>query len=237
MENKEASQELLVPSEWEKFEAFAGKLVKLGFRIIPEREKKDHQKVLDLVPPKGRKKRPGQTMLVFHHSSGLSVWVLTTFNMRTASLIPKGSAKAWVLITELGKSRPSYFSTSIKRTGKFWNKLLQAARICHERVSNVPICKCGHYMSIAMTPKAIGARFWRCSHGENHVGEKLPTADWDTGISERNMEIVKKKRKARGKYREKRRAEGKDPNHARLHRRRWGFGKRTRVSEKVLTKR
>jgi hypothetical protein len=210
-----------IPTEWNRFEAFAERLIKRGFRIVPEREKKDYQIVEELVPPKGRKKRLGQTILVFNHISGLSVIVLTTFNMQTASLLHKGSAQAWVLIVEAGKKNPSYFSTPIRRTGKFWNKLLQMTIICHQRVVSVPICKCNCYMSVAMNSKAIGARFWRCKHEENHIGEKLPTADWDIGISKKGMATLQKKRKARDKYRKSRRAQGKDPNHSRFNRKRW----------------
>lgn len=222
MKNQKSEESVtLIPTELQKFEAFADRLTRRGFRIVPEKEKKDHQRVLNLIPPKGRKKRLGQIMLIFNHLSGLSVLVLTTFNKQTESLLPKGSAQAWVLITEKNKKKAPYISAPIRRTGRFWKKLLFTALISYVRVVNVPICKCGKYMSIARNRKAIGARFWKCEHKENHINEKQPTADWDIAIQLQHLEVIRKKRKARAKYRQKRVAKRLEPNYSRFHRKRW----------------
>ena len=131
-----------VLTERQKFDRFVKILVENGFRLIPQREKKDYHKALGLIPPEGRKPHGGQAALTYTHITRMQTFVWTTFLPDTEELIDKGGAMGWVLIIdEFGEVQ--YFNP-IKRIGLYWNNLKDSAIACKQRVQNRPRCKeCG----------------------------------------------------------------------------------------------
>ncbi len=211
--------ELEIGSE-EKFNAFKERLEKYGFREVEQREKREYQHVKGLVAPKNRRYHSGQVSFVYTHMSGMKTLVWTTEKPDRNSVIELGLSMGWVLIlSKDGKSL--YISPPVKRVGEFWNRLSLRAIACQMRVAHRPVCKCGEYMEVDRNDRAFGARFWRCGRVQNHINEKLPTKNWDYGISGKYLNFVKKERKTRKTYRKKRRKEGKDPNIATKTRKPW----------------
>lgn len=206
----------VVLTEKERFDAFLQVMIRNGFRLIPQTEKKEHHKALGLIPPEGRKPRAGQSALIYSHITRMQVFVWTTFLPSTGELIPKGDAMAWVLIiNEVGGVE--YFNP-IKRIGLYWNSLKDSAIACKERVEYRPRCKreqCGKFMDIARRSDAVKARFWRC---KDHPDE---SERWDHGVSPKKVDILKTKRKSRAMYKALRRKAGKSVNQAMLTRKKW----------------
>lgn len=204
-----------VLTESQKFQEFVDRLVKNGFRLVHPREKKEYQKAINLTPPEGRPKRPGQIFLIYTHITGMRVIVWPTFSPSIQDIIPKGEAMGWVLIIDKHSKDPDYFNP-VKRVGLYWNDLKDSAIACQQRVENRPRCKkCGEFMNIARRRGVLKARFWRC---KEHLSER---ESWDHGLSPEKLEAVKVKRKSRAKYRDSRKKEGKSVHTAMLTRKKW----------------
>lgn len=202
-------------TEKQKFDRFVEVLEKKGFRLIHQREKKEYQKAIDLTPPEGRPKRPGQIFLMYVGLTGMRVIVWPTFSPSIQDIIPKGEAMGWVLVIDKNSKSPEYFNP-VKRVGLYWNNLKNSAIACQQRVENRPRCKqCGKFMNIARRRGVLKARFWRC---KEHLSER---ESWDYGLSPEKLEIVKAKRKPRAKYRDYREKEGKSVHTAMLKRKKW----------------
>ncbi len=204
----------VVLTEAEKFAAFLKPMIDNGFRLVPRREKTEYQKAIDLTPPEGRPKRPGQLPLIYTHITGMKVIVWPTFAPSIQDIIPVGEAMGWVLIiSEAGKVE--YFNP-VKRVGIYWNSLKDSAIACKQRVEHRPRCKeCKKFMNIARRHNVLKARFWRC---EEHPKER---EGWDHGVSPKKLAVLKIRRKAKALYRAKRRKAGKSTDRAMLIRKKW----------------
>lgn len=207
----------VVLTEKEKFDAFLQVMIRNGFRLVSRREKTEYQKAVELTPPEGRPKRPGQVSLIYTHITGMKVVVWPTFAPSIQDIIPKGDASGWVLIIDKNSKEPEYFN-QIRRTGFYWNALKDSAIACKERVEHRPRCKqegCGKFMNIARRHDVMKARFWRC---DEHPKQR---ENWDHGVSPKKLVAVKAKRKSRAMYRALRRKADKPLHVAMLSRKKW----------------
>ena len=197
----------------EEFDRFVIKLKALGFSEIRKSDfKKDFMR-LGLIAP--RKRYGREIGFYFSHPNGLSIIVWTTFLVDEN--VAREEDSGWVLIKE-GDEVP-YFATPIRRTKRFFLRILRNAWLAKYRVIHRPLCPiCNAYMKI-QKGRALGSRYWICK-SENHPG-KIGREDWDKNLPPKALSYIKQNRKARASYRKKRLEEGKTVGQARIKRKKW----------------
>lgn len=195
----------VLPSE-KLFDNFKKYMVAVGFREINPKEKLKNFERLGLVFPK---KIKGQEVGFCFEANGLKVFVWTTFVAKEEKARDQDSG--WVLITEGDKAL--YFSHPMRRTKYFLRRLYKHALIAKERVLNRPLCpECKGYMKIKKG-KALKSRYWICKNHQKPIFQK-----WDYNLPEWILTFLKKERKLKTIYREKRKEVGKTTNQAMLKR-------------------
>ncbi len=225
MEKKNTPQKDLTTtlSDKQKFTRLSNRLIFHGFREIPRKEKSQHQKAISLVVPKGRLPRPGQVGFMWVHSNGTRVFCWPTYDKRAEEFIKKGRASSWVLI--LDKDGVAHHkSRQIRRVGKFCKRILWECLINKTRVASSAYCpSCGAPMNIRRRREYLRGRYWICSRASVHrkKGEEIPILPFNHGIEGELLVYVNKRNKLRGEYANKRRKEGKDPQHQMKTRKKW----------------
>lgn len=196
------------------FWSFRRALMDLEFRPISHVEFRKQFQRLDLRAPRPRLGR--ETGFVFS-ANNLDVVVWTTWLSREGKAREEDAG--WVLIKE--RDAVHYFSHPIHRTGNFFPTLFRHAWIARWRVLNRPLCpECKAYMNVARG-RGIKSRYWSCSRALRHGMEGTIRLDWDHGMPPRAKALLTLWRKARARYRERRREEGKATDVAILRRKRW----------------
>jgi Zn ribbon nucleic-acid-binding protein len=215
-------------TDTEKFSVLVERLSKHGFRVVGRPEMSGYQKATKLIPPNGRKPRPGQLALVYTHMNGTRVLCWTTFNEAFGKFIDKGLAAAWVLIlNQQGEAR--HISRMIKRVDKFVDRIFKECLINKNRVAGSAYCpSCSAPTKLAWRREYVRGRYWICSRAGVHMsnGDKPPTFPFNHGLSGKLLEYVEARNVRRDKYASKRRKEGKDPYHQMKTRKRWLRGNR-----------
>jgi hypothetical protein len=214
------------PTDLEKFSALVEKLKKHGFRVVERKEMSGYHNAIKLMPPKGRKPRPGQVALLYTHISGMQVLCWPTFSRKTNSFIEKAKASAWVLT--LNNNREArHKSRMIRRTGKFVNRILKECLIHKARIDASAYCpSCGAPMKLEWSKKFLRGRYWICTRAKDHQQNQqpLPRFGMNNGLSGNLLTLVNRRTKKRNKYARKRKAEGKDPQHQMKNRKPWNKG-------------
>lgn len=210
-------------TDLQKFSALVQKLQRHGFRLVERAEMSQYQKAANLIPPDGRKPRKGQTALLYTHVNGMKVLCWTTFNMRYNKFSDKGVAAAWVLILDKeGEAR--HISRMIKRVGMFVDRILKECVINKTRVASSAYCpSCGAPMKLNWRREYLRGRYWICSRAGVHKQKKesIPTFSFNNGISGKLLIFLEKRNRLRRRYSDKRRKEGKDPQHQMKNRKKW----------------
>jgi hypothetical protein len=198
------------------FAQFEEKMTAEGFRIIPGPEFTKSFQRLGLSNPR---KRTGREVGFTFSACGLTAVVWTTF--LCAEKRARDQDTGWVLIAQGDKVK--YFSHPMMRTSGFLDKLFIYARIAKQRVENRPLCPtCCAYMEIAMC-KGLKSRYWRCSRKfHKNFTENI---NWDIGVSPSLVKFLESERRARRRYREQLKKEGKEVTPAMLKRRPWRMSK------------
>jgi hypothetical protein len=197
------------------FDYLKSQLERWGFHQISSREFCLEYRLKGLKAPRAREGR--EVGFVFK-TQGLKVIVWTTWLEEQGR--SRKSDAGWVLISN--QKRVLYFSHPIHRTKNFILHLLQQAYIARQRVITRPCCPdCGKFMNIARG-KGIKSRYWVCARRSLHQSGVIYTKDWDCGINNPKIQkYLDQKRKARKKYYQKRRAQGKKAPQAILIRKPW----------------
>jgi len=208
----------VLPSE-DDFRYVRRELLKRGFRRITRLEKEKQFVLLGLMPPRrgsGEEARAPEAGFRFD-ANGLTVSVWTTWLPEFKKVRKEDSG--WVLISE--GNTVLYFAQPLHRTKNFKTNLLKRAWLARYRVLHRPLCpECNRWMSIARG-KGIGSRYWRCDNIGQHTNGKAQGLDWDHKLPPKAKKEVKRHRKERARNRQRRRAQGRPVDVARLRRRTW----------------
>jgi len=194
---------------------FKKKMLELGFRLIEPYEFYTELRVADVQEPTPRYGR--EEGFIFS-ALGMEVRIWTSFVIKLGGVRYPDSG--WGVIREFGVAK--YFAPQMYRTKNFFKRMLGWAKICKEHILARPVCvSCNKYMSIVHGKNY--QYFWKCEEFiHRKKKEKSPCANWDIGLSEESLKIVKKKRETRRKYNLKRKRQGKPPfGTARKNRRPW----------------
>ncbi len=198
------------------FLEFKGKILALGFRQIEPYEFYTELHVADVIEPTPR---VGREEGFIFHALGLEVRIWTSFILANGSVRTPDSG--WGVIREHGVAK--YFAPQMYRTANFFNRLLDWALVCKERIQARPVCPvCRHcYMSIVHRKQY--QYYWKCLSPVHYRRiEKSICASWNTGLSAAGLKIVMEKRKRRIKYNAKRLKQGKEKfGTARKKRKKW----------------
>lgn len=198
----------------EDFKEIEDYLKRHGFESL-EPEKLSRERAYRLVPPR---RIDGRETPFVYKDKGLEAWVWTSW-LRNENRARENDP-AWTIIVQSNTLR--YSREPIKRTLNFKKTLMNWAWIIWRRVSGRPTCKeCGFLMEISYKHGVVGARFWKCGNIRCHASGKPARLDWDFNMPPKAKKMLEARRKAKKKYREKRRAQGKDPFAARKNRKRW----------------
>lgn len=197
------------------FKRFTRSLVRRGFRKLSRAEFRNDFERLELGAPSPRE---GREVGFAFSANGLTVFVWTTFLDWEKKA--RDTDAGWVLIRDGDKVK--YFSHPIHRTENFLRNLLGYASAARLRVMHRPLCpKCHAYMDIARG-KGLKARYWKCARPAAH--KKAVSLSWDYGLPSAALEFLRPLRKKRAQYRDKLRAEGKEPGAAQRRRKGWKVG-------------
>lgn len=191
----------------EGFEEFKGWVTKLGFREVDPSEAKLNSRHYRLVSPrKGEGGAVSFTLTV----NELEVVIWTTFRKDLGRGTSTGYG--WVVITVPGRRIRLHVRRPTRRTKNFWKNLYMRARASRWVAMRVPMCpKCQTRMAI-VRGRSLGSRYFRCPNGENHIGEKRPTVDFDAvSHHPRVLSFIQKERMAKKRARHDRRLRGRGP--------------------------
>lgn len=196
----------------EAFAVFRHRLLARGFKELTKEEIKTMFRKINLEPPSFRE--GPETGLTFT-ANGLEVFVWTSYlaNEKKSRDFDQG----WILIIDKGRIR--YSSYPMMRTKFFLLKMARRAWIAKRRATHRPVCpKCGRFMRIAYG-RGMKSRYWRCDYKSEHDTHAPEFKDWDICLPPKAKAFVKKERKIRRRYRNKRTKLGK-PNFVAIKRRR-----------------
>ena len=203
----------ILPTE-QGIKYFDCEMRKMSYRVLNRLEFRKDFVRLGLIAPR---RKPGREIGYRFFSNGLEAIVWTTFLVGQNK--PREEDLGWALIREGDKVL--YFSHPIRRTKGFIRKLLSYAWLVRHRVEHRPLCpECKDYMKVARG-KGLKSRYWICMKKSKHKDGKPVFLDWDWELGPRAIKFLKKERKARRKYHQQRKKEGKSTDQAMLKRKKW----------------
>jgi transposase-like protein len=182
-----------------------------GFEKISPKE--IQKEIENLKSPRSTK---GREVGFRYTVNGLEVVVWTTWLLKENKA--RESDSGWVIIRDAIRKNILYSSHPLHRTKNFAKNLLSQAWIAQWRIQHRPHCpECGKFMVIARG-KGMKSRYWKCSNYRDHKTGKSVCRDWDFNLSPKAKAYLRRLRKKRRKYRDKRKKELK-PNYVALKKR------------------
>lgn len=187
------------------FDQFTAAMLKIGFRLIKQREFKVELANAGVQP---NKKETGREEGFTYFMLGLRVIVWTSFVANEGKTRESDPGK--VLILENNKI--IYMGTFKRRTKNFFfENLYLYALAAKEHVDARPYSKCKKLMTIFQRRGNSRQCFWVCPLKSHRHKDGCPIQPWTLGLSEKTLPVLVKKWDKAEVYYNKLRAENKEP--------------------------